>query len=367
MSRRADDPEPACEDCLRRSWLLARLSVGLDYRCIDVTRLMELLVLDDERLMHALAGRRRATLRSDYLRFDSAEIPRGDGVGTVCRHDAGYPSALRSCGAPPMLYVLGGPGRLGELLRRPAVAVVGSHKASDYGAEMARSLGRGLSASGVTIVSGLSDGIAVAAQSGALEAGGAGLALAGGGLDVGPPARRRSLVERLTRSGCVASELPCGCEGRRWSSAAAERIVAHLAKVTVVVEASDSAPDLASAAIARSLGRTVAAVPGRVTSRSSRGTNALLMDGARLVRGAQDVLELLHIDSPAVSVGEAVARARLEPRLVEVLEQVGEGRDTADKLIDRTGDVGEVLLALSELELLGLLTRGEGGRYVPRP
>jgi predicted Rossmann fold nucleotide-binding protein DprA/Smf involved in DNA uptake len=88
------------------------------------------------------------------------------------------------------------------------------------------------------------------------------------------------------------------------------------------------------------------------------------MDGAHLVRGAEDVLELLHAGSPAAPVAEGAARVQLEPRLSEVLERVGEGRDSPDRLIDPTGDFGEVLLALSELELMGLLTRGDGGRYV---
>jgi DNA processing protein len=101
-----------------------------------------------------------------------------------------------------------------------------------------------------------------------------------------------------------------------------------------------------------------------VTSRSSRGTNALLIDGARLVRGAQDVLELLHGGPSAEPVADGTACVELEPRLAEVLEQVGEGRDSPDRLTDPAADADEVLLALSELELIGLLTRGEGGRYV---
>src|SRR5205807_5681714 len=105
---------------------------------------------------------------------------------------------------------------------------------------------------------------------------------------------------------------------------------------------------------------------GRVTSRTSRGTNALLLDGARLVRDAGDVLELLRGGSPVARPREAEKRLQLEPRLAEVLERVGEGRDTPDRLIAGASDLGEVLLALSELELRGLLTRGDGGRYVRR-
>jgi DNA processing protein len=290
----------ACRDCLRRSWLIGRLTAGLDYRCTDLPRLLDLLALDDHSLLHALAGTRGTTLKVEYAGFDPRQVPRCGGVESICCHDRRYPLPSEDPGAPRMLNVIGGLGRLGELAERPAVAIVGTRKASDYGVEMARSLGRGLAASGVTVVSGLIDGVAVASHSGALEVGGPSVAILGGGLNAACPPRRRSLLNRLRESGCLVSELPCGCEGRRWGPLAGERIVARLCEVMVVVEADESPRELAGASIARSLGRTVAAVPGRVTSPVSRGTNALLMAGARLVRGAQDVLELL---SAGLAVG----------------------------------------------------------------
>jgi DNA processing protein len=271
-----------------------------------------------------------------------------------------------------MLYVAGGAARLVQFTTAPVVAILGSRTASDYGMEMARSLARGLAASGVTVTSGLADGIEIAAHAGALQAQGATLAVVGGGLDVSCPARRRSLYERLTRTGCAVSKLPCDCRGRRWGQLASERIVAELAALTVVVEAEETPGDLATARMARALGRTVAAIPGRVTSPLSKGTHTLLMDGASLVRDAQDALELLYPigtsrprPRPRAPTAEE-PHARLEPRLRAVLERVGAGSDTPDKLIrGRAGD-DEVLLTLSELELMGLLTRGDGGRYVPR-
>jgi DNA processing protein len=359
-------PAGACGSCRRRTWLLARLSAALDYRCGDVPRLTELLALDDGPLLQALAGSRSATLEAELEQFDPRKHPAARGVQAVCRHDRRYPPVLRDRGAPRMLDVFGGADRLSELARGPAAALVGSRRASDYGMEMAKSLARGLAASGVTVVSGLTEGVAAAAHVGVLEVNGAGLAVVGGGLDLPSPAWRRSLVERVGRRGCAVSELPCGCEGRRWAPAACQRTVARLADVTVVVEAGESSRELAGAALARAVGRTVAALPGRVTSPLSRGTNALLIDGAHLVRGADDVLELLHASPSRVVPSDRRRRLKLEPRLVEVLEQVGAGNDTAEKLIGTAGDASEILLALTELELLGLLARGDGGRYVPR-
>jgi DNA processing protein len=117
--------------------------------------------------------------------------------------------------------------------------------------------------------------------------------------------------------------------------------------------------------MARELGRTVAAIPGRVTSPASRGTHALLIGGAHLVRGPQDVLDLLYATGAPRLARASAGQGQLEPALRLMLEQVGAGMDTPDKLTG-WGDAGEVLLRLSELELMGLLTRGDGGRYLPR-
>jgi DNA processing protein len=265
-----------------------------------------------------------------------------------------------------MLNVAGSLDSLSELTASPVVAIVGSRRASDYGIEMARSLARGLAASGVTVTSGLTDGIAAAAHAGALEAGAGSLAVIAGSVDVGCPVRRRAMRERVTHRGCAVAELPCGSPARRWGQPASERIVASLASVTVLVEAEERPRELLCATLALARARTIAAVPGRVTSPLSRGPHALLRGGAHLVRGPADVLELLYgVRSPPED-GVNEIGPDLEPRLQRVLEAVGAGRDTADRIASRSEDAAEVMLALTELELMGLLGRGDGGRYVPR-
>jgi DNA processing protein len=356
----------ACASCLRRSWLLAELGASLDYSAGDQARLMELLELGDEELIQALGGRRRADLKARYAGLDTQGTSPPQGIEAVCRHDRLYPHALTGTGAPPMLHVAGGLARLGELTAGPVVAIAGSRRASDYGVEMARSLARGLAASGVTVTSGLTDGIAVAAHAGALEVGGRSLAVIAGSVDVGCPAKRRSLCRRIVRTGCAVAELPSGSPARRWGHPASERIVARLASVTVLVEADEIARELFGARLAAALGRTVAAIPGRVTSPLSAGPHTLLVGGAHLVRGPSDVLELLC--GAGVTAPERAVRApsRLEPRLRSVLEKVGAGSDTPDKLTASGEDAAEILLVLTELELMGLLGRGDSGRYVPR-
>jgi len=354
----------ACANCLRRSWLLAQLSGPLDCNCRSDGRLIDLLALDDEDLMKALGGRRLTELRMRHACFRPSEPQRAGEIVEICRHDPRYPRALLAPLAPPMLFASGAVARLVDLTAQPPVAIVGTARATDYGMAIAAALARGLAASGVTVVGELADGVARAAQAGALEASGAVVAVLGGGLDV-VPARGRSLLTQIKHDGIAVSELPCGTAGRRWGAAAAARIVATMAAVTVVVEAEDSTRELAGARLAQSLGRTVAAVPGRVTSRAPWGSNALLGEGAQLVTDAADVLDLL-CDAGRPTRAPRDRRPRLEARLQVVLERVAAGLDTPQKLIGGASDeAGELLQALSELELMGLLSRGDGGRYVP--
>ena len=299
-------------------------------------------------------------------RKTSALTPRA-GVETVCRHSPDYPPALEeSPGAPRLLYVAGGRERFARLTAAPVVAIVGSVRPTDYGMEMARSLARGLSAVGVTVVSAFANGIAAAAHAGALETDdGPTVTVMAGGVDVVQPAGRRGLYERVISSGCAVAQAPDGTPQGRWGAIARAGTVAALAAVTIVVEAQNNPFELRIAHIARALGRSVAAIPGRVTSPASRGTNALLAEGAALVRGAADALDLLY----GVPLGQHDASSlstELRDPLRATLERVGAGEDTPGKLTRAGEDPGETLLALAELELMGLLGRGDGGRYVPR-
>lgn len=288
------------------------------------------------------------------------------GVEIVSRDSHGYPPALHaSPSAPRRLYVAGGRERLARLSAGPVVAIVGSERPTDYGMEMARGLARGLAVSGVTVVSAFANGIAAAAHAGALEIDGPTVTAMAGAVDVVAPVGRRELYERVIACGCAISQAPCGITQPRWGAIVRARLVAALAAVTIVVEAEDSPAELRVAHIARALGRTVAAIPGRVTSPASRGTNALLAEGAPLVRGAADALDLLYGVS-AWRLDACSLPSKLRADLRATLERVGAGEDTPGKLSRAGEDPGETLLALAELELMGLLARGDGGRYVPR-
>jgi DNA processing protein len=370
MSGSAHATATACADCLRRSWLLAELSAVLDCNCRADGRLLELLELEDRELIAALGGRRRAELQRGHAAFQASAERSSDELCTVCRHDARFPSRARAATGLAALHVLGGVERLQELAAQPLVAFVGRASASDYGLAVAASLARSLAAAGVTVAASLSGGIGPAALDGALALGAPALGAVAGGLDAGVPARAHALCRRLTRAGCTVAELPCGAPRRRWTTLAGERLLAALADVALVVESEPSPNALAGARAAEALGRSVAAVPGRIGSRGSCGPHALLRDGAHLVTCAGDLLDLLCDADRRAAVSERCGQMRayagLDPTLREMLERVGAGEDTPGRLLDGGRDAAELLRALGELELMGLLVRGDGGRYLPR-
>jgi DNA processing protein len=365
MGRAQRTSNAACTRCVRRSWLLGELSAVLDRNCRNDGRLFELLALDDEQLIDALGGRRRAELRRSYADFDASALPLADGIAAICRHDRRYPTSLRGQGAPQMLYATGDLERLHALTGAPLVAILACRRASDYGLELARALGRGLGASGLTIAVGDSGGIAQAALAGALEADGATLVVAGDGLGIGTAACRRATRVHHERRGSTLAELQHGVRGRRWGTAAGERIIASLADVAVVVEAEEHRRALAAARMARSQGSPLAVFPGRVSSPASSGSHLLLREGARLVRDAADVLDLLYgADEGSTRHTATTSLPELAPRLRAVCDQVAMGIDTPGELTAGAGQPGAVLAALGELELLGVVRRGDGGRYV---
>ena len=282
------------------------------------------------------------------------------GLAAVCRCSASYPDRLRELDDPPaVLHVAGSPAALYEV---ESVALVGARRATSYGLEVARSLGRGLARAGVPVVSGLALGVDAAAHAGAVETGAAPVAVLAGSADVPYPARMRSLYGSVVERGCVLSEMPPGFGAHRWCFVARNRIIAAFSAVTVVVEAAIRSGSLSTADFAEQLGRTVGAVPGPVTSPMSAGTNALLAEGAVLVRDGRDVVEQLATEPRWAETDEAEVNG-LDPRLRRVLREVESGHGTLGELTHLGFEPHTLLAALSELELTGLIMRHFGGRY----
>ena len=350
----------ACPECLKRSWLLGRLGEHLERQR---HRIVELLALPDGELIAAIGGQRRNAVTAELAELDTRSLPHGDAeLEAICRCDPGYPVRLRVAPGPPaVLYVAGGLARFLQLAAEDPVAVVGGRRASDYGLEAARALSRGLGCAGVTVVSGMALGIDSAAHAGALETGGATLAVLPAGAERPYPPSKRVLYRRIRDHGAAVSELPPGTRVWRWSFLARNRVIAALSAMTVVVEARERSGALTTARHARALERPVGAVPGRITSPLAEGSNGLLASGACVVRGPQDVLDAMF--GAGVRTVEAAARAELAPEHERVREAIAEGHDTLAALTRAGIATDQSLIALSALELAGYVRRQAGGRY----
>lgn len=358
----------ACDGCLRRTALVAALAPHVEHARRQHRHLRELLGLTDEQLLAAIGGGRRAELQRAHAQFEPSAarlaLERTQ-LHAVCRHDDGYPSRLLDAAdAPAVLHVAGHPERLTALARdgAAAVAIVGARRAGPEGLEVAHGLGRGLAAAGVTVVSGMALGIDSAAHAGALEVGGPTLTVLAGGADVPYPPSKRTLYRSLVSTQAAVSEMPPGMRPWRWAFPARNRTIAGLASLTIVVEATERSGSLITAELAQQLGRAVGAVPGPVTAPRCAGTNALLRDGAVVIRDAQDALD----EALGIGVATALAGRRaseLEPPLRTLLRDVENGRDTVAALACTPAEASGALAGLAELELLGFLRRGPGGRY----
>jgi DNA processing protein len=317
-----------------------------------------------ERAFPRWSSERRKSLVLQVLR-------RGTLVLTVEEPD--FPIAGDIPGCPPVLFI---EGRRADVLRAPRVAVVGTRAASVHGLTDAWELGAFLGAAGVTVVSGLAIGIDGAAHHGALQAaeaaekrGEPGVAgpvgVVATGLDVVYPRRHRALFERVRRYGVILGEQPFGVAPDRGRFPVRNRIIAALADVVVVVEATLSGGSRITAERALDYGRPVLAMPGSRRNPAAAGCNALLADGAQPLLDPSDVLVALGLTPgarrlwttapgdtkrpPATSAGQAILKAL-----------AGEAAHP-DQLASRTGlDSAQVALAVEELVALGRATRDRG-------
>jgi DNA processing protein len=356
----------ACLECLRRARLLAHLAPYIERisSAAPGLRSPELLRLSNEDLAAAAAPKIAAQVLAEVGAVPEQRLRadlRAARCWACCRHDPAFPPGLiDAVDAPWALIGRGNSDLLGRLEPQQTVTIVGARRASTYGREMARELGRELAAADLLVTSGLAFGIDACAHRGALEVDTT-VAVLGCGPDIAYPASHQSLWRRICERGLVLSELPPGTGAWRWTFPARNRIMAALAGMTVVVEAAQRSGSLITADLAADLGRDLGAVPGPVNSRASAGTNDLLAGGACLIRDGQDVLDAML--GPGVRKAERVG-ADLDTRLRAVLGAVERGAETSDAIaaaLELSG--AEAASALATLEALGYVSCSLVGVY----
>jgi DNA processing protein len=306
-------------------------------------------------------------LAKKAVEAELAELTRPD-ISVLTVLDTEYPDRLRAIhDPPPVLYVTG------TLTPQDvhAVAIVGSRRATTAGRVFTEQLSRALAAMGFTIVSGLARGIDAAAHRGALAANGRTVAVLGCGIDRTYPPEHKNLRSQIESSGAVIAELPIGACPHGSHFPRRNRLISGMCLGVVVTEAAPESGSLITARLAADQGREVFAVPGFVKTETSRGTNGLIKQGARLVEGPDDIVSEMW---PQL---DAAFRNRLAPRAAVVHPAPLDGNETMlyglltwegthiDDLIETSGlapaDISGLLLSL---ELKGLLRQLPGQTYV---
>lgn len=269
-------------------------------------------------------------------------------INTVHRGSPEYPESLLDLGSQPsLLYTIGNAG----LLVRPIIAIVGTRDPTSYGLRTARNLAAALSKAGVTIVSGMARGIDAAAHFAALENPASTVAVLGTGIDVPYPAAHRQLHETIGQTGLLISESPPGSKAFKGAFPKRNRIIAALARVTIVVEAGHKSGALNTANHALELNRTVAAVPGPIDSPASEGTNQLIRDGAVVIASVADALALAGVTGPRQPEPLSLS----EPDAL-VWSTLGGSSLTMDAIGSAARmSARECMLAVTSLELRGLV------------
>ncbi|WP_209426331.1 DNA-processing protein DprA [Pararhodobacter sp. SW119] len=296
------------------------------------------------------------------------------GAVMLCLGAPDYPPALAGIpDAPPVLWAVG----RRELGQRPAVALVGARNASSLGQRMARKLAEGLGEHGFVLVSGLARGVDAVAHTATLTTGT--IAVLAGGVDILYPTENAPLGTDIGHQGLRISEQPMGLQPQARHFPRRNRLISGLSRAVVVVEAAEGSGSLITARDALDQGREVLAVPGHPLDARAAGCNALIRDGARLIRDVADILEALEtplqlqLESPAVSPPAhrapppaAAPRPARAPDALglhrQILDRLGPSPLAEDQLIrDLALPAATLAPAILFLELDGRIERQPGG------
>lgn len=301
----------------------------------------------------------RENLASQAVRGRWLKALSAANAGVISFHCEEYPPLLKEIhDAPVLLFYRGNL----SLLQRPLVAVVGSRRPSRSGVTDAQAFGAALSDSGITVVSGMALGIDGAAHRGGLSGPGASIGVLGTGVDVCYPRRNQSLYEALCQQGLLLSEFPLGTTPRRHQFPLRNRVISGMSLGVLVVEAAINSGSLITARQALEQNREVFALPGSIHNPASRGCNALIRQGAKLVETLADILEEFEGWSAAALPCPAPPADGPAPLEDSVFLALGFEPTPLDVLVQRAClPAAKILGMLTELEMAGWVERQAGG------
>jgi DNA processing protein len=299
----------------------------------------------------------------EYHSFSEGECARVEsaGIRIVDFLSEEYPKVLLEIPDPPPFFYVKGSLEAIE----PALAVVGSRRATAYGIMTTKRLAGELAENGVTVVSGMARGVDTAAHRGALDRGGKSVGVLGCGIDVIYPPENRGLFAEMATNGALISEFPMGTLPLAENFPRRNRIISGLSRGVLVVEAAEKSGSLITAEYALEQGREVFAVPGNINSSGSRGANRLIKQGAKLVDTVEDILEEMpRINPPVVKGASNTPAFSLTPNEAAVYTLLAASPLQIDDIIVKSGlTVGDVSAILLRLELKGAVMQLPGKNF----
>jgi len=355
---------------------LVSLSMVLDIGSIRLAKLLEafgtpqdILKVSKTQLMQVEGVGEKIAVKIYALKREDLDkelaLAKKLNVAIITIDDAGYPEILKNIpGAPLVLYIK---GKL-QPEDNKAIAIVGSRRASLYGLTHAEKLSYDLAKKNYTIVSGMARGIDTSAHRGALKAGGRTIAVIGSGFNHIYPSENKKLADEIAERGAVISELPIDTLPFKQNFPRRNRVISGLSLGTAVVEAARNSGALITADFALEQGREVFALPGKIDSNTSYGTNGLIKQGAKLISCAQDIIE----EYEGVSVGPVPERRILEvPGLdagsdeLKLYRYISYEPIPVDEIAEKTNmDIPRISVILLRLRLKKLVKELPGYYYV---
>jgi len=280
------------------------------------------------------------------------------GIYIVTIGDEEYPPRLRNIVDPPVVLYFR--GTLPDFNAMPAIAIVGTRKATAYGIGIARDFGKEIAECGGLVVSGGAKGVDSMALQGALSGKGLTVAVLGCGVDITYPTNNRKLFDEIRMDGCLISEYPPGSKPEPWHFPARNRIISGICNGVVVIEAPAKSGALITAEAALEQGRDVYAVPANIDMLTCRGSNELLNSGATAVFSGRGVMKEYAERYPGILKG--IEKPSPKPRMQAAQTVQIPGIDKKD--IDNPADnsyivttVGQKELTLEEKQVLACLTQ----------
>lgn len=319
---------------------------------------LEIAGLDNRSIESIIERRSKISLDAEMEKLERYKVT------VLIWQDEAYPSRLKEIyDSPPVLYVRGRFAPEDDW----SLAVVGTRRPTYYGREVTEQIVGDLARNRITIVSGLAKGIDATAHRAALDSGGRSIAVFGCGLDIVYPRDHVKLARDVMERGALVSEFPLGTPPRRENFPLRNRIMSGLSLGVMVVEAGKGSGALITTGHALEQNREVFAVPGSVLSSASRGTNRLIQEGAKLVLGANDILEELNLTMAVqqVEVKELVPATKTESTILQILRNLSPEPTHIDEVGHQSRlPIATVSSTLAMMELKGMVKQVGGMNYI---